>query len=84
MAITIIGIIIGTMIFGAGIYYLAKEKTDREARKIYTITTVAGGAHTRRGDPETRSGKMTHKQQIAPARHSRAGANSFFRFSAWA
>lgn len=42
MAITIIGIIIGTMIFGAGIYYLAKEKTDREARKIYTITTVAG------------------------------------------
>lgn len=42
MAITIIGIIIGTMILGAGIYYLAKEKTDREARKIYTITTVAG------------------------------------------
>ena len=38
MAITIIG----AMILGAGIYYLAKEKTDREARKIYTITTVAG------------------------------------------
>lgn len=30
------------MILGAGIYYLAKEKTDRKARKIYTITTVAG------------------------------------------
>lgn len=42
MAITIIGIIIGTMILGAVIYYLVKEKTDREARKIYTITTVAG------------------------------------------
>ncbi len=42
MAITIIGIIIGAMILGAGIYYLAKEKTDREARKIYTITTAAG------------------------------------------
>lgn len=42
MAITIIGIIIGAVILGAGIYYLAKEKTDREARKIYTITTVAG------------------------------------------
>lgn len=42
MAITIIGIIIGAMILGAGIYYLAKEKADREARKIYTITTVAG------------------------------------------
>ena len=42
MAIAIIGIIIGAMmILGAGIYYLAKEKTDREARKIYTITTVA-------------------------------------------
>ncbi len=42
MAITIIGIIIGAMILGAGIYYLAKEKTDRETRRIYTITTVAG------------------------------------------
>lgn len=46
MAITIIGIIIGiiigTMILGAGIYYLVKEKADKEARKIYTITTVAG------------------------------------------
>lgn len=40
MAITIIGIIIGAMILGAGIYYLAKEKTNREARKIYTITTI--------------------------------------------
>lgn len=42
MAITIIGILIGTLILGAGIYYLVKEKTDKEARKIYTITTVAG------------------------------------------
>lgn len=41
MTITIIGIIIVAMILGAGIYYLAKEKTDREARKIYTITTIA-------------------------------------------
>lgn len=42
MAITIIGIIIGAMILGAGIYYLVKEKADKEARKIYPITTVAG------------------------------------------
>ena len=42
MAITIIGILVGTLILGAGIYYLVKEKTDKEARKIYTITTVAG------------------------------------------
>lgn len=42
MAITIIGILIGAMILGAGIYYLVKEKADKGARKIYTITTVAG------------------------------------------
>lgn len=43
MAITIIDIIIiGAMILGAGIYYLVKEKADKEARKIYPITTVAG------------------------------------------
>lgn len=38
----IVGILIGALILGAGIYYLVKEKADREARKIYTITTVAG------------------------------------------
>ena len=42
MAIKIIGLIIGVLVLGAGIYYLAKEKADKEARKIYTITTVAG------------------------------------------
>lgn len=42
MAITIIGSIIGALILGAGVYYLMKEKADRKARKIYTITTVAG------------------------------------------
>ena len=42
MVITIIGIVIGALILGAGIYYLAKEKADREARKIYTITSAAG------------------------------------------
>lgn len=42
MTITIIGILIGALILGAGIYYLVKEKEDKEARKIYTITTVAG------------------------------------------
>ena len=38
----IVGILIGALILGAGIYYLVKENADREARKIYTITTVAG------------------------------------------
>ena len=37
MAIKIIGIIIGVLVLGAGIYYGAKEKNDPESRKIYTI-----------------------------------------------
>ena len=36
----IIGAIIGALVFGAGIYYLLKEKDDKEARKIYTIISV--------------------------------------------
>lgn len=42
MIFNIIGLIIGVLILGAGIYYLSKEKEDKEARKIYTITTVIG------------------------------------------
>lgn len=38
----IIGAIIGALVFGAGIYYLLKEKDDKEARKIYTIISVIG------------------------------------------
>ena len=41
MAIKIIGLIIGILVLGAGIYYLAKEKEDRESRKIYTIVSLA-------------------------------------------
>lgn len=43
MAIKIIGIIIGVLVLGAGIYYGAKEKNDPESRKIYMIIGVAGG-----------------------------------------
>lgn len=43
MAIKIIGIIIGVLVLGAGIYYGAKKKNDPESRKIYTIIGVAGG-----------------------------------------
>lgn len=42
MAIKIVGLIIGILILGAGVYYLAKEKTDKESKKIYTITSVVG------------------------------------------
>lgn len=42
MIINIIGLIIGIMILGAGIYYLLKEKDDPESKKIYSITTGIG------------------------------------------
>ena len=43
MAIKIIGLIIGILVLGAGIYYLTKEKHDPESKKIYTIVSVIGG-----------------------------------------
>ena len=43
MAIKIIGLIIGILVLGAGIYYLAKEKHDPESKKIYTIVSAIGG-----------------------------------------
>ena len=43
MAIKIIGIIIGILVLGAGIYYLVKEKHDPESKKIYSIVSVIGG-----------------------------------------
>ncbi len=43
MTIKIIGLILGILILGAGIYYLTKEKHDPESRKIYTVTSVIGG-----------------------------------------
>lgn len=43
MAIKIIGLIIGTLVLGAGIYYLAKERHDPESKKIYTVISIAGG-----------------------------------------
>ena len=42
MAIRIIGLIIGLLVLGAGLYYLAKEKHDPESKKIYTLVSLAG------------------------------------------
>ena len=42
MVIGIIGIIIGLLVLGAGIYYLIKEKNDKESKKIYGITSGIG------------------------------------------
>ncbi len=46
MLTKIIGLIIGVLIFGAGIYYLVKEKKDPESKKIYTIVSMIGAVIT--------------------------------------
>lgn len=43
MIISIIGILIGALVLGAGIYYFIKEKNDEESRKIYGIISGVGG-----------------------------------------
>lgn len=43
MAVKIIGLIIGILVLGAGLYYLSKEKHDPEAKKIYTVISIVGG-----------------------------------------
>ena len=44
MAIKIIGLVIGILVLGAGVYYLAKEKHDPESKKIYTVVSLIGAA----------------------------------------
>lgn len=43
MAVKIIGLIIGILVLGAGIYYLVREKNDPESKKIYTVISTVGG-----------------------------------------
>lgn len=38
----VIGLLIGLLIFCLGLYYLIKEKEDKESRTIYLVTTVVG------------------------------------------
>lgn len=40
--IKIIGLLIGLLVLGFGLYYLVKEKDDKESWTIYTITTIVG------------------------------------------
>ena len=35
---------IGILVLGAGVYYLAKEKHDPESKKIYTVVSLVGAA----------------------------------------
>lgn len=42
MILNVVGLVIGILILGAGIYYLVKEKNDPESKKIYSITAGIG------------------------------------------
>lgn len=44
MVVSIIGSVIGILVAVVGIYYLVKEKDDKESRKIYGIISGAGAA----------------------------------------
>ena len=44
MIISIIGIVLGLLVLGAGLYYLIKEKDDPESKKIYSIVSIIGAA----------------------------------------
>ncbi len=44
MTIKIIGLAIGLLVLGAGVYYLSQEKADAEERRIYLWIGAAGGA----------------------------------------
>ncbi len=43
MIISIIGMLIGALVAGVGVYYLIKEKRDKESVKIYGIISGVGG-----------------------------------------
>ena len=42
MIFNIIVLLIGAVILGAGVYYLVREKNDRESLKIYSVISGAG------------------------------------------
>ena len=42
MVIKILGLLIGVLVLGAGVYYLTKKKHDPEAKKIYTVVSIVG------------------------------------------
>ena len=43
MIISIIGMLIGALVTGVGVYYLIKKKRDKESVKIYGIISGVGG-----------------------------------------
>ena len=39
---TVVFLLIGLLIFGAGVYYFVQNKQDAESRRIYGITAAVG------------------------------------------
>lgn len=39
---TVVFLLTGALLCGAGLYYRAKEKQDPEGRRIYTVTACVG------------------------------------------
>ena len=44
MILAAVVLLVGIAILAGGIYYLGKEKEDREGRRIYMVTAVIGAA----------------------------------------
>ncbi len=42
MIIKILGAVIGLLVLVAGVYYLVKEKNDKDSKKIYSIISLIG------------------------------------------
>ena len=54
MIFNIIVLLIGAVILGAGVYYLVREKNDRESLKIYSVISCHRYSH----DPKNYYGRM--------------------------
>ena len=39
---TILGLIVGVFLSGAGIYYFVQNKNDRESKRVYSVITAIG------------------------------------------
>ncbi len=42
MIVKILGAVIGLLVLVAGVYYLVKEKNDKDSKKIYSIISIIG------------------------------------------
>ena len=42
MMVSVLLVLVGIMLLGAGLYYRSKNKQDAESRKVYGITALIG------------------------------------------